>query len=117
MRQRPELLDRLRAQLEQPVAEEPRRDAVLAVVLVDLTKQRVVARLHPLLEDDDRGAAVLDFRAPLEVEEGLHLLEPVAGTRGADAVADDRQQVDEDAAAEEVVELRLARAVAAHEAA
>ena len=52
---------------------------------------------------------------PLEVEEGLHLLEPVAGPRRAEAVADDLEQVDEDAAAEQVVELGLARAVAAHQ--
>ena len=86
-----------RAPLEQPVAQEPRRDAVLAVVLVDLAQERVVARLHPLLEDDDRGAAVLHLGLPLEVEEGLQLLQPVARPRGADAVADDAVEVDEDA--------------------
>ena len=114
-RERPERRERLRAPLEQPVAQEPRRDAVLVVVLVDLAQERVVARLHPLLEDDDRGAAVLHLGLPLEVEERLHLLQPVARPRGADAVADDAEQVDEDVAAEQVVELPLARAVAAHQ--
>ena len=52
---------------------------------------------------------------PLEVEEGLHLLEPVAAARSAEPVAHDLEQVDEDLAAEEVVELGLARAVAPHE--
>ena len=86
-----------------------------SVVLVDLPQQRVVVRLHPLLERDDRRAAFLDLRAPLEVEEGLHLLEPVAAARRAKPVAHDLEQVDEDLAAEEVVELGLARAVAPHE--
>ncbi len=85
------------------------------VVLVDLAQERVVARLHPLLEDHDRGAAVLHLRLPLEVEEGLELLQPVARPRGAEAVADDAVEVDEDLAAEEVVELALAGAVAAHQ--
>ena len=115
-RERPERRERLGAPLEQPVAQEPRRDAVLVVVLVDLAQERVVARLHPLLEDDDRGAAVLHLGLALEVEERLHLLQPVARPRGADAVADDAEQVDEDVAAEQVVELALARAVAAHQA-
>ena len=92
-----------------------RRDAVLAVVLVDLVEERLVARSASTLEDHDRGAAVLDLRLPLEVEERLDLLQPVARPRGAEAVADDREQVDEDAAAEQVVELVLARAVAAHQ--
>ena len=104
-----------RLQLEQPVAQQTRRDAVLAVVLVDLVEQRLLAGLHPLLEDHDRGAAVLHLRLPLEVEERLHLLQPVAPARGAEAVADDLEQIDEDAAAEQVVELGLARAVAAHQ--
>ena len=72
-------------------------------------------RLHPLLEDEDRRAAVLHLRPALEVEERLQLLEPVAGTRGADAVADDAEQVDEDLAPQQVVDLVLARAVAAHQ--
>ena len=61
MRKRAELCDRLGAEPEQPVAEEFRRDAVLSVVLVDLPQQRVVARLHPLLECDDRRAAFPDL--------------------------------------------------------
>ena len=72
-------------------------------------------RLHVALELDDRGAAVLDLRAPLEVEEGLELLQAVAGPRGAEAVAHDLEQVDEDAAAQQVVDLGLAGAVAAHQ--
>ena len=115
-RERPELRESLRTPLEQPVAQQERRDAVLPVVRVDLVEQRLLARLHPLLEDDDRGAAVLHLGLSLEVEEVLELLQPVAGPRGANAVADDFVEVDEDAAPKQVVELRLARAVAAHEA-
>ena len=51
----------------------------------------------------------------VEVEEDLHLLEPVARHRGDDPAAHDLEQVDEDAAAQQVVDLRLAGAVAAHQ--
>ena len=92
------------------------RDAVLAVVGVDLVEDRLVALDHPAFELDDRGAAVLDLGRALEVEQVLHLLEPVAGPRDAQAAPDDLEEVDEDLAAEQVVELGLARAVAAHHA-
>src|SRR5207248_4668719 len=46
----------------------------------------------------------------------LELLQPVAGPRRTDPVAHDADQVDEDAAAEQIVELVLARPVAAREA-
>ena len=47
----PNCRQRLRPALEQPVTEEKGRDAVLEVVRVDLVEQRLIARLHPLLED------------------------------------------------------------------
>ena len=51
----------------------------------------------------------------VEPVERLHLLDRVALDRGAERLADGAQQVDEDAAAEQLVDLVLARAVAAHQ--
>src|SRR5262249_32185662 len=95
LREGTELRDRVGAKLERPVAQGAGRDAVLAVVLVDLPEQRVVVRLHPLLERDDRRTALLDLRTPLEVEKRFHLLEPEPAARRAEPVANDLQQVDE----------------------
>ena len=116
-RERPEGVERLLPPLEQPVAQEPRGDAVLAVVGGDLVEDPLVAREHPLLEGDDRGAALPDLRLALERQERLQLLQPVARPRDVQAAADDLVEVDEDAAPEQVVELGLARAVLAHQAA
>ena len=114
-RERPEGVERLLSPLEQPVAQEPRGDAVLAVVGGDLVEDPWVAGEHPLLEGDDRGAALLDLRLALERQERLQLLQPVARPRDVQAAADDLVEVDEDAAPEQVVELGLARAVLAHQ--
>ena len=116
-RERPEGVERLLPPLEQPVAQEPRGDAVLAVVGGDLVEDPLVAREHPFLEGDDRGAALPDLRLPLERQERLQLLQPVPRPRDVQAAADDLVEVDEDAAPEQVVELGLARAVLAHQAA
>ena len=73
-------------------------------------------RPHPLLEHEDRGAALLDLGLALDGQEDLEVLDRVARLRDAQRVADDGVEVDEDVAAEEVVDLPLARAVLAHEA-
>ena len=104
-RERPELRERLAAEPEQPVAQRERGRAVLLVVGRDRVEDRPVARLDVALVLDDRGAAVLDLRAALEPEEGFHLLEPVAADRCEQAALDDLVEVDEDAAAEQVVDL------------
>ena len=53
---------------------------------------------------------------PLEAVELLHLLDRVAGHRRAERLARDPEEVDEHLAAQEVVDLLLARPVLAHEA-
>ena len=106
--------DLVRPQLEQPVAQQPRRLAVLRVVLLDLMEQRVVARLEPLLVHEDRVAAGLELGFARH-EERLDVLERVPGMRVAQPLADDLEEVDEDAGAQEVVDLVLARAVPAHQ--
>ena len=113
-RERPELRECLPTPLEQPVREHARADAVLAVVRLDLRQDRVVALDHPALELDDRGAAVLDRREAVEVEQVLDLLQPVPRPRDHQPAPDDAVEVDEHLAPQEVVELGLARAVAAH---
>src|SRR5216117_3573112 len=66
-RERTERVERLLPALEQPVAQEPRGDAVLAVVRGDRFEGRRIALDHPFLEGNDRGAALLDFRLAAEI--------------------------------------------------
>ncbi len=116
-RERAEAGERLGTALEQPVAQGERGDAVLLVVGGDRVQDRPVACLDVALVLDDRRTAVLDLGLPLEVEERLDLLEPVPLDRRRQAALDHLVEIDEDAAAEQVVHLGLARSVAAHQAA
>ena len=59
------------------------------------------------------GVAQVDLA--LEAVERLHLLDRVALDRGPERLADRAQQVDQDALAKQLVDLVLARAVAAHQ--
>ena len=93
------------------------RAAVLLVVGADLLEQRVLPRLEPLLEVDDGLAPAGDLGRALEAVQLLHGLDRVARDRGAERLAHDPEEVDEHLAAEEVVDLVLARAVLAHQAA
>ena len=91
------------------------RAAVLLVVALDLGEERLVARLEPGLERDDRVVAALHLGVALEAVERLDRLDRVARGRGAERLADDAVEVDEHLAAEEVVDLVLARPVLAHQ--
>ena len=91
------------------------RDAVLLVVEPDALEQRVVAGVEPGLERLHRLGAARDVRAALELVERLHLLDRVARHRRAQRLPRDAVEVDEHLAAEEVVDLLLARAVLARE--
>ncbi len=110
-------LARLGLTFEQPVAQQPCRDHVLLVVGRDRGEQLWVACLDPPLVLDDRRAAVLDLRVPLEREERLHLFQPVAGNGRDEPAAHHLEQVDQYLATQQLVNLLLARAVAAREAA
>ena len=101
-------------QRQQPVAELERRDAVLLVVGGDVVEDLRVAPLEPVLVEHDRVVAGAQVGVALEVER-LDLLEPVALVREAQPLRDDLVEVDEDLAAEQVVELLLARPVLAGE--
>ena len=114
-RERAELRQGFAAPLEQPVAEREGGEAVLLVVVGDRVEDRAVARLDVALVLDDRRAAVLDLGVPVEAEKRLDLLEPVTRTDATQPALDHLVEVDEDAAPQQVVDLRLARAVPAHQ--
>ncbi len=100
---------------QQPVAQHPRRHAVVAVVGGDLVEQRGgvgqplgVAGRHELVVDDDRVGGVGDGRLPRGHVERLELLDRVRALRDPDGGAHDGVQVDEDAVAQQLVDLVLA---------
>ncbi len=106
----------VRPALEEPAVELVGRDAVLAVVGLDPLEERLLAGLEVGLEVVDGLRAAADLGRPLEAEELLDLLQRVARHRGAQGLARDPVEVDEHLAAQEVVDLLLARRVLAHEA-
>src|SRR3970282_1487909 len=98
------------APIFEPVAEALIADDVVAVVALDALevcrlRALALAELQPLLESDDARAGVPEVDLAFEPVERLHLLDRVALDRGPQRLADGPQQVDEDAAAEEAVEL------------
>ena len=105
----------LRPLREQPLVERDRRAAVLLVVRADALEQRVVLRLEPLLEEDDRLGATLDLRGAREAVQLLDLLDRVARDARAERLLDDAVEVDEHVLPEPLVDLGLARRVLAHE--
>ena len=108
----------------EPVAEAPRRDAVVAVVRLDVREQLApvdallvrVAELQPRLELDDARARVLQVDVAPEAVERFQLLDGVGLDGRADALSHGAVQVDEDVAAQQLVHLGLAGAVAPGEA-
>jgi hypothetical protein len=76
------------------------RAAVLLVVALDLSEERLVARLEPGLEGDHRVVAALHLGGALEPVERLDRLDRVARRRGAERLAHDPVEVDEHLAAQ-----------------
>ena len=95
--------------------ERDRRAAVLLVVGADPLEQRVLLRLEPLLEEDDRLVAARDLRRAHEPVQLLDLLDRVARDAGPQRLLDDAVEVDEQLLPQPVVDLALARRVLAHE--
>ncbi len=91
------------------------RAAVLLVVALDLSEERLVAGLEPGLEGDHGVVASLHLGGALEPVERLDRLDRVALDRGPDALADGPEQVDQHPAAQEAVHRVLAGRVAAHQ--
>ena len=107
----------------EPVAEEPRAHDVVAVVALDAAEDLVAdealgggAAAEPGLELDDAAPGILQGDLAGEAVEGLEALDRVALDAGADPLPDDAVEVDEDAAAEQPVDLLLAGRVALGEA-
>ena len=96
---------------EQPVAQLERGEAVLLVVGGDRVEASLVAVVEPALELDHGLVPGADVGLALE-EELLDVLQPVRLDAGAQALADDLEQVDEHLAAQELVDLFLAGRVA-----
>ncbi len=102
----------------EPVAEAQGGHAVVAVVALDVgedlrsARRLVGAQLEPRLELHDRRAGVAQVPLAPEAVQRLELLDGVALDRRADALADGAEQVDEDAATEQRVDVVLARVVA-----
>ena len=104
-----------RPQPEQPLVERDRRAAVLLVVRADPLEQRVLLRLEPLLEEDDRLVPARDLGRAHEPVQLLDLLDRVARDAGAQRLLDDAVEVDEQLLPQPVVDLALARRVLAHQ--
>jgi hypothetical protein len=98
--------------IQQPVAQDASRDAVLLVVGADRLEHGRVARLEPALVGDDRAAA-LTHRGLAADEAGVALeaLEAVGLLPHLQALADDRVEIHQDVLAQEPVHLVLARGV------
>ena len=109
------LVEELLAVALQPVAQPPRRLHVVAVVGLDGVEDLLVAGLQPALVLHDAGAGVGDLgRAGRHVER-LELLERVRRRADHQALAHHPVEVDEHLAPQQVVELLLPGAVAAHQ--
>ena len=103
-----------------PVAQSQVRDDVVTVVALDSVEVRGLrafpfAQLEPLLEGDDAAAGVAQVDLAREAIERLHLLDGVALDRCPKTLAHCTQKVHEDALAQHVVDLVLARAISTHQ--
>src|SRR5207249_8747166 len=114
-------LARLAGELDPPFLEPVVKSLVAddVVVVVALDPVEVIGRrsvaltqLQPLLEGDDARSGIAKIHLTLEAVERLHLLDRVALNRRAQRLANGPQQVDEDAATEQPIDLVLARPVA-----
>ena len=93
---------------DQPVAQLLGRDAVDAVVVLDLVEDRLVAFLEPALVGDDRAAGGLHLAGALDAGEDLERLDRIVGLGREHPAAHHRVEVDEAPLAQQPVEKRLA---------
>jgi hypothetical protein len=105
-----------RALPAEPVEERERGAAVLFVAGGDALEERVVASRPPGLVVDDRVRAGGQLGAALEAGEPFRLLQRVARNARAERLAKHGVEVDEHAAAQEVVDLVLPSPVLTHQA-
>ena len=111
--------EKLHTLLFEPIPEAQRRHAVVAVVLPDPREQVVplaaLPELEPGLELNDARARIAQVHLAGEPIERLQALDRVALDRRADALPDGPVEIDEDPAAQQLVDLLLAGAVAPRE--
>ena len=111
-----EFLLRLRPAVLEPLPQQPGRAAVLLVVGGDLVEDGIVVAVEPALVGDDARAGLRDRVVALAHVQSLDRLQRVRLTRGEERLLDDPVEVDQDLAAQQAVNLSLARAVSAHQA-
>ncbi len=98
----------------QPVAQLGRREAVVRVVGEDLVELPLIARVEPFLVGDDAGRGIDDLGGALAFAvERFQLLEGIGLGPDLDGLPDHAIQVDQDAPAQQPVDLLLARRVGA----
>src|SRR5262245_41097033 len=110
----PDLASKIQAACLQPVPEPQIAHDVVAVVAGD-GAQDLLARLaglggaafEPLLERDDARPGAAQLHLALEAVQRLEPLDRVALDAGADALANDPVEVDEDPRPEQAIDLRL----------
>ena len=100
---------------DQPVTKRKRGQAIVLVVGGDRREQRPVAFAHVLLVGEHRADAAAHLRPPHVRHKRLDVLQRVARDTGAEALPHDRVQVDEHAAAQEIVHLVLACRIRPHQ--
>ena len=115
-----EVAPKLRPLVFQPVPQVERREAIVAVVALDLGEEVLsflpLPKLKPGLELDDALIGIAQFDPTLESVERFKALDGVALDRCAHRLAHRPVEVDEHPASQELVDLLLARAMASGEA-
>src|SRR5262249_12657350 len=89
---------------QEPIAKRQRRPAIVLVVDGDGGKRLVVARVHPALVFQYRAGTGRNSRSPPEFGKRLDLLQRVARYTGAQTLPHDAVQVNEDLAAQQLVD-------------
>ncbi len=99
-------------QPEQPVSAQSGRAAVEFIVGRNFVEERLVAEPAPTLIHDDAVSSGFDLSPSTSLQvEGLQVLDRIARLRRADRFVHHAVEIDELAAAQDVVNLRLPRAV------
>ena len=85
----------LRADGDEPVSQQQGRDAVDAVVILDLREKSSVLQLAPVLVHNDALSGSLHFALALGHVKDFHVLDRITGFRDANAFADDPVKIHE----------------------
>ena len=100
-----------RPDAHQPVAQFLSRDAVDPVVILDLIKDLLLARLAPAFIGDHRTTRCLDLAFALAAIEGFHRLDGIVGLGPDQPAAHHGEQINEPALSQQTVEEGLANPI------